>query len=197
MHIERLSVKKDIIYISVHNSNNHAPSPSGILKARYLRFLNIFNFSITNLNIHFRFYKRTPPWNMCIIILKNYSFKELKKIASIQETSFSLLGMSFLPRTFQRLRGRTASGCTPSMQTPWDLCYLRKARKEEYVSRMKNFLQLGNISEASAQVVTPWYLQCLDKPLQLNKLPSSVLLWNLCYHHTSHSSLSTLQIKGI
>lgn len=28
---------------------------------------------------------------MCIIILKNYSFKELKKIASVQETSFSLL----------------------------------------------------------------------------------------------------------
>lgn len=145
MHIERLSVKKDIIYISVHNSNNHAPSPSGILKARYLRFLNIFNFSITNLNIQFRFYKRTPPWNMCIIILKNYSFKELKKIASIQETSFSLLGMSFLSRTFQRLRGRTALGCTPSMQTPWDVCCLQKARKEEYVSRMKNFLQLGNI----------------------------------------------------
>lgn len=88
-------LKKDIIYISVHNSNNHAPSLSGILKARYLRFLNIFNFSITNLNIHFRFYKRTPPWNMWIIILKNYSFKELKKIASIQETSFSLLECPF------------------------------------------------------------------------------------------------------
>lgn len=28
---------------------------------------------------------------MWIIVLKNYSFKELKKIASIQETSFSLL----------------------------------------------------------------------------------------------------------
>lgn len=38
-------LKKDIIYISVHNSNKHTPSPSGILKARYLRFLNIFNFS--------------------------------------------------------------------------------------------------------------------------------------------------------
>lgn len=28
---------------------------------------------------------------MCIIIKKNSSFKELKKIASMQETSFSLL----------------------------------------------------------------------------------------------------------
>lgn len=63
-------LKKDIIYRSVHNSNKHIPSPSGILKARYLRFLNIFNFSITNLNIHLRFYKKTPPWNMCIIIKK-------------------------------------------------------------------------------------------------------------------------------
>lgn len=84
--------KKDIIYISVHDSNKHTPSPSGILKARYLRFPNIFNNSITNLNIHFRFYKKTPPWNMCIITKKkNYSFKELKRIASMQETSFSLL----------------------------------------------------------------------------------------------------------
>lgn len=56
--LKGFQLKKDIIYISVHNSNKHTPSPSGILKARYLRFLNIFNFSITNLNIHFRFYKK-------------------------------------------------------------------------------------------------------------------------------------------
>lgn len=81
--LKGVQLKKDIIYISVHNSNKHTPSPSGILKARYLRFLNIFNFSITNLNIHFRVYKKTPPWNMCIIVKKNYSFKELKKTASV------------------------------------------------------------------------------------------------------------------
>lgn len=99
--LKGFQLKKDIIYISVHNSNKHTPSPSGILKARYLRFLNIFNFSITNLNIHFRFYKKDTSLEYVHYHLKKkiYSFKELKKTASIRETSFSLLHIQEHPST--------------------------------------------------------------------------------------------------
>lgn len=86
--LKGVQLKKDVIYISVHNSNKHTPSPSGILKARYLRFLNIFNFSITNLNIHFRVYKKTPPWNMCIIVKKIIALRSWKRLPLSERLHF-------------------------------------------------------------------------------------------------------------
>lgn len=46
---------------------------------------------------------------------------------------------------------------------------LSQKSQEQLVSTMKYFLQLVSISEASAQGATPNYLQCLNKPPQLNK----------------------------